>query len=166
VQPVIDAGFALRFLGPGVERVAHVRAASLNREIDDRSGAADRGGARAGFEIVARSGAAERHVEMGVGVNAAGKQEHARSVERFVSCSGQNTGAYFLDGFAFDEDVGLPGLASGDHRPVLDEKPHQSQFLPVMGGVGAEAVRSSQDCGGRPKSICSIVMHPGTGQTR
>ena len=65
-------GAALGLFPPGVERVAHARAARLDGEIDDGGGAAEGRGARAGFEIVARSGAAEGHVEMGVDVDAAG----------------------------------------------------------------------------------------------
>ena len=38
-----------------------------------RGGAAERRRARAGFEIVAGSGAAERHVQMRVGIDAAGQ---------------------------------------------------------------------------------------------
>ena len=52
VQAVVDAGLAFGLLPPGVERVAHLRAARLDGEIDDGGGAAERRGARAGFEIV------------------------------------------------------------------------------------------------------------------
>ena len=40
--------------------------------------------ARAGFEIVARRGAAERHVEMRVRVDAAGQKQHARGVDHSI----------------------------------------------------------------------------------
>ena len=72
VQTVIDRGAALGFLPPGVERVAHARAAGLDGEIDERGGPAECSGASSGLEIVARGGAAERHVEMGMRVDAAG----------------------------------------------------------------------------------------------
>ena len=47
-------------------------AAGLDGEIDDGGGAAEGRGARAGLEIVGGGGAAERHVEMRVHVDAAG----------------------------------------------------------------------------------------------
>ena len=72
VEAVVDDGAPFGLLPPGVQRVAHARAARLDGEIDDGGGAAESRGARAGFEIVGRSGAAERHVEMGVRVDAAG----------------------------------------------------------------------------------------------
>src|SRR2546430_9458277 len=40
-----------------------------------------RGGARAGFEIIAGGGSAERHIQMRVSVDAAGKQQHSGSVD-------------------------------------------------------------------------------------
>ena len=84
VQAVVDAGVAFGLLPPGVERVAHLRAARLDGEIDDGGGAAERRRARAGFEIVGGGGAAERHVEMRVDVDAAGHHEHAGGVDDLV----------------------------------------------------------------------------------
>ena len=46
-----------------------------------RGGAAERRRAGAGFEIVGDGGAAERHVEMGVAVDAAGQDVHAGGVD-------------------------------------------------------------------------------------
>src|SRR5215470_5489490 len=100
---------------------------------------------------------------MGVGVDTAGKKEHFSGVESLVRGSGRNAGANFLDSLAFDEDVGLECFVSGNNGTVLDEKSHQSQFLPVTGGLDAEVERCSQDSDGRPRSICCMVMQPGTG---
>ena len=98
--------FAFGLLPPGVERVAHACAAGLDGEIDDGGGAAERRRARAGFEIVARSGAAEGHVEMRVHVDAAGQQQHAGGVEHLSPAARGNARADFLDAFAFDQNVG------------------------------------------------------------
>ena len=73
VQAVIDGGLVFGLLPPDVERIAHLHAARLDGEIDQRGGAAECRRARAGFEIVAGSGAAERHVQMRVDIDAAGQ---------------------------------------------------------------------------------------------
>ena len=52
VQPIIDAGLALRLLPPRIERRAHLRALRLNGEVDNRRRPADRRRARARFIIV------------------------------------------------------------------------------------------------------------------
>ncbi len=124
VQPVIDAGLRFRLLPPGVQRVAHLGAAGLDGEIDDGGGAADGRRARAGFEIVAGCCAAERHVEMRVRVDAAGKQQHAGGVQHFVAGLGRNSRTHFLDGLAFDQYVRGERLFRGHHRAVLNEDSH------------------------------------------
>ena len=67
---------------PVVERVPHRLAAVLDGEVDEAGGAAERGGDRAGLEVVGRVGAAERHVEVRVHVDAAGHHVLARGVDR------------------------------------------------------------------------------------
>ena len=85
-------------------------------------------------------------------------------------------GADFLDGLAFDEDVGRGGAVGGDDGAVADQCVHEDlrgwcaarvgrrKRLPHL-DPGQAWVRSSQDCGGRPVSICSMVMQFSTGQT-
>ncbi len=75
VEGVIGHGFAFGFFHPGVEGVAQRLAFVLNGEIDQRGGAAEGRGARAGLEIVGAGGAAEGHVQMRVHVDAAGDDE-------------------------------------------------------------------------------------------
>ena len=81
VQAVVDAGLAFGLLPPGVERGAHLGAAGLDGEIDNRRGPADGCGPRAGLEVVGGVGAAEGHVEMRVRVDAAGQKQQAGGVD-------------------------------------------------------------------------------------
>jgi hypothetical protein len=104
-------GAAFGLLPPGVERVAHARAARLDGEIDDGGGAAERRRARAGFEIVARRGAAERHVEVRVGVDAAGDHVHAGGVDHLRSGADSGMPARPRDALALNQDVGPRSLA-------------------------------------------------------
>ena len=67
------------------QRVVQRLAAVLDREVDDRRRAAERGGDRAGLEVVGRRRAAERHVEVRVDVDAAGQHVLARRVDQSVS---------------------------------------------------------------------------------
>ena len=53
----------------------------LNREIDQRGRSAKSRGARAGFKIVGAGGASERHIQMGVHVDAAGNDDAVLRVE-------------------------------------------------------------------------------------
>ncbi len=117
---------ALRFrlLPPGVQSVAHLGAAGLDGEVDDGGGAADGRRARPGFEIVARSCAAERHVEMRVRVDAAGQQQHASGVQHFMARLGWDARTHFFDGLAFDQYVRREGLVRGHNRAIPNEKSH------------------------------------------
>ncbi len=124
VQSVVDAGFAFGLLPPGIERVAHARAARLDGEIDNAGGAAEGRRAGAGFEIVGAGGAAERHVEVGVAVDAAGQHVHARGVDYTCDAVGGNAGADLYDGLAFDQDVGRLRVSRGDYLAVANQGCH------------------------------------------
>jgi len=52
----------------------------LDGEVDERGGASESGGDGAGLEVVGAGGAAERHVEMGVDVDAARDDQAAGGV--------------------------------------------------------------------------------------
>ncbi len=81
VEGVVDGGFVVSFGHPGVEGVAESLAFVLDGEIDERRGAAEGCGDRAGLEIVGAGGAAEGHVEVGVDVDAAGEEEEVGGVD-------------------------------------------------------------------------------------
>jgi len=53
----------------------------LNREVDERRCAAKGRGNGAGLEIVGRHGSAERHVEMCVDIDAAGKKQMIAGID-------------------------------------------------------------------------------------
>ncbi len=122
VQAVVDAGLAFGLFPPGVEGGAHLCAAGLDGEIDNGSSPADGRRARAGEEVVCRGGAAERHVEMRVRINAAGQQQQAGGIDDGVGGACRNAGANFFDDRAVDEDVGLRGGVRIDDGAVLDEE--------------------------------------------
>ncbi len=125
VQAVIDARFAFGLFPPGIESVAHARAAGLNGEIDERGSASESGGARAGFEIVGGSCAAEGHIEVGMDVDAAGKHVKSASIDDSLAGQRSKVGADFGDAGAFETDVGLDGGGGPYNRAVLDKSGHQ-----------------------------------------
>ena len=71
VEPVVDGRLPLGLLHPRLPGVVKRLPLVLNREVDDRGGAAVRRGDRAGLEVVGRRRAAERHVEVRVHVDPA-----------------------------------------------------------------------------------------------
>ena len=75
VKGVVGDGFVMGFFHPGIEGLAQSLAFILDSEIDERGRAAKGRGDCAGLEIVGAGGAAERHVEMGVNVDAAGDEQ-------------------------------------------------------------------------------------------
>ena len=81
MERVVGHGFAIGLFHPRVEGMAQRLAFVLNREIDQRGRAAEGRGARAGLEIVGAGGAAERHVQMRMHVDAAGNDDAALGVE-------------------------------------------------------------------------------------
>ena len=129
VQAVVDAGFALGLLPPGVEGGAHLRSAGLDGEIDNRCGPADGSGPRAGLEVVGGCGAAEGHVEMSVRVDAAGQKQQAGCVDDGLRGRCGDAGADLLDDCAVDEDVGAHGGVGVDYGSVLDEECRHGRIL-------------------------------------
>ena len=87
MEGVIARGVARRLLHPRIEGLTQPLSLVLNGEVDERGGAAEGGGARAGFKIVGTGGAAEGHVEMSVHVDAAGQNQFAGRVSILVAFS-------------------------------------------------------------------------------
>ncbi len=71
VERVVDGAVAAGFLVPQRNLVLDVLALGLHHEVDDRGGAAPRGGAGAGLECVGGLRAAEGHFHVSVPVHAA-----------------------------------------------------------------------------------------------
>ena len=81
VEGVVDGGFVMRLLHPGVEGVPQRLPFVLNREVDQRSSAAECRGNGAGLKVVGGLGSAERHVEMRVDIDAARKQQMIAGID-------------------------------------------------------------------------------------
>ena len=132
VEAVIDAGPALGFFPPCVERVAHARAAGLDGEIDDAGGAAEGGGAGAGLEIIGRGGAAEGMSRCVWASMPPGMMYMpVASIMRAAAASGIPRD--FLDGLAFDQDIGFLGFVCSDYGAVANQYIHRV-LAPVTAG--------------------------------
>ena len=123
VEAVVDRGLAFGLLHPRFPRVVQRLALVLDREVDDRRRAAEGGGDGAGLEVVGRGGAAERHVHVGVHVDAAGQDELALGVDDAVGRHRQRR-ADGRDLFAVDEHVADVLISRGDDRAVLNQDAH------------------------------------------
>ena len=73
VEAVVDGRLSFRFLHPCFPRMVKRLTLVLDGEIDDTRRSAVCGGNRPRFEVVRGCGAAKRHVQMCVDVDAAGK---------------------------------------------------------------------------------------------
>jgi hypothetical protein len=113
---------------PGVQRPLQRRALALYREVHDRRRAAPGGRPGAGLEIVGGERAAERHLKVGVHVDAARQDVPAGRVQRPVGRGGQGAGVRGIeergDGLAVDEHVGCDGPGGSDNRATADEGAH------------------------------------------
>ena len=158
VQAVVDAGLAFGLLPPGVERVAHARAARLDGEIDDAGGAAERRGAGAGLEIVGDvvpPNGMSRCVwqSMPPGMT----YMPVASMTRVGGRRGDARRATSWMRLAFDQDVGQRGVA----RP----SPPCRCGSACSWHCAVRCLRPSSALGAAPVSTCSIVMQFSTGQT-
>ena len=84
VEAVVDRAVAVRLRVPLVQRGQQRGALGLDREVDDRGGAAPGGGPGPGLEGVRRERAAERHLHVRVHVDAAGQHVPPGGVEHPV----------------------------------------------------------------------------------
>jgi hypothetical protein len=120
VEAVVDGRLALGLPPPrlegGEERLAGLR----GREVDDRGRAAERGGTGARLEVVGRGDLSGSHIEVGVGVDPAGKDETARGVEHRVRGQAQAL-ADEGDLPPVHVEVGLVAVRRRDDAPVTDQ---------------------------------------------
>jgi hypothetical protein len=105
--------------------VHHALALVLDDEVDDRRGATPGRSPRTGLERVGGLGAAERHLHVRVGVNAAGEQVLAGCVDRLISCDrtqrlgpGRDQGD---DPLVVDQHVGGDPTGRRDDGGALDQ---------------------------------------------
>ena len=122
IFPAAMAGLAVGLGHPSVESVTEGLALALNGKVNQRGGAAVGGGDGAGFEVVGADGAAERHVEVGVDVNAAGHDVAARGGEHLAGGFRRQGSGDGGDAAVFDADVGLEGVGGGNDSAALDER--------------------------------------------
>ena len=129
VEAVVDRGLAFGLLHPRFPRVMQRLAFVLDGEVDDRRGAAEGRGDGAGLEVVGRGRAAERHVHVGVHVDAAGQDVLALGVDDAIGRHRQGR-ADGRDLVAFDEDVADILISRRDDGAVLDENAHVAPTIP------------------------------------
>ena len=117
----IVGGRELAALLPGVDRI-HQRLPALgNDEIDEHRRAARQRRARPAVVIVGGTGAHERHVEVGVRIDAAGHDETALGVDHLVAVE---AGADRFDRLALNQHIGDIGTVSGDDGSAFDQSGH------------------------------------------
>ena len=127
----VGADLRGRLAVPLVERADQRAVGARQHEINQHGGAA--GGRRKGarLEGLGRGGAHERHLQMGVRVDAAGDDIGIRGVNGFVALQVLADPGDLL---ALDQDVGLPGAIGGDDGAALDDFGHGSS-LPIITNV-------------------------------
>ena len=123
VEAVVDRAVALGLGVPGVQALAQGGAHRLDGEVDDRRGAAPRRGPGAGLEVVGRDRAAERHLHVGVAVDAAGDDVLAGGVDDRVGRPAL-AGAQGDDLLVLDQHVDRELVGRGDDEPARDERSH------------------------------------------
>jgi len=123
VKAVVDGRYPFGLRVPGVEPGAERLPLLLHGEIDDRRRAAVRGRQGPRLEVVARARAPERHVHVGVGVDAAGEDVLPARVDGHVERSGRREagGKDRDDGLAFNGHVCGVRIDGSDYRAALDE---------------------------------------------
>ena len=127
VEAVVGDG-VLRLREPAIETLSQPLAVVLQREVDDRRGAAERGRAGPRLEVVRAEAAAERQLHVRVHVDAAGHHVAPGRVDHAVRVDG-HARADRRDLLVLDHDVGLGGLGRRDDGPPLDQRPHAARLL-------------------------------------
>jgi hypothetical protein len=118
VEAVVDDRFSLGLPLPLLPRVVECLPTVLNREVDNRRGAAKRCRRRSRLEVVGGSAAAKRHVEMRVDVDAARKQVFPRGIDHAIRLHRQHR-ADDRDLLALDQHVALVQVGGRDDGAAL-----------------------------------------------
>jgi hypothetical protein len=124
VEAVVDQRLPVRLRVPDLERLRERLAPALDAEVHVARRAAAGGRALSRLEVVDRDGAAERHVEMRVRVDAARQDVLAGRVDRPVGRDVE-IGADERDSLAVDEDVRDEVVGGGDDAPSTDQDRHR-----------------------------------------
>lgn len=117
----IVAGSLGRLVVPHLQGLQQRLLRRRQAEIDHHRRAAGKGRARAGFEIIGRIGAHERHFEMGVRVDATRHDIASGGVVLMVAMQIRTDGN---DLAVLDQHIRLPCSVGGDDGAVLDDFGH------------------------------------------
>ncbi len=117
----------------------------LNSKVDQGSGAAEGGGARASFKIIGAGGAAERHIQVSVDVNASRKNILAGSVDQSLGILPGQGAAEGDHSPVFNRNIGLAGVGCRDHIAVGNDgvEPHWLIPCAVRARCSGESVMYS-----------------------
>ena len=106
MKGIVDAGNRRRFRLRACNCIKRTGAGVLQRKVDDRGGAAERGRAGAGGEVVAGDRGPEGILHVRVGVHAAREHQQAARVDHLGVGSGFELLSDTDDPSAFDHDIG------------------------------------------------------------
>src|SRR5262249_51761784 len=127
-----------------VEAFAQRLALLLDREIDQRGGPAVRGRDRPRLEIIRRRGAAKRHVEVRVRVDAAREDIFSGRVDALVGLE-RNLRGDHADPSVLDQQIRFVGIAGGDDGAARNDGFH-----------GSSLVMSAYESGRRSRKNCQV----------
>ncbi len=119
----VDHLLAVRLRAPVLERLRERLSLALDDEVDVAGRAAERGRRLAGLDVVDRRRPAERHVEVRVRVDAAGKHVLPGCVDHLVRLDVEAL-ADQRDSFVVDEDVRDVVVRRGDDPASSDQHRH------------------------------------------
>ena len=109
-----------------LDGVNHVLIEILQDEVEHGGGAAAGCSSGAGEIVVSRDGAAEGHCQMGVGVDCAGQNQLAGSVNNVGAAVGSQISADCDDLAVLHCDVSLVHLSCGNDGAILDNQIHST----------------------------------------
>ena len=104
-------------------------------KVDDGGGAAPQRRPGAAGKVIRRGGVAHVQIEMGVGIDEAGKQQHPGHVHHLCA-DGGNIAADIEDLLALHQDIGPAGALAGDHGTALEQQSHHKTSSFVLISVG------------------------------
>ena len=136
------------------QRFGKGRAGRLHAEVDQRRRAAERSRHGPGREVVARDGAAERHLEVRVRVDRTRHDDHSGGVDDLVGLDVERV-AHEGDRLALDVDVTPVVVGGGDDTAALDQHGHGS--APFVSGTAIiyYASAASASAGSSPAASAS-----------
>ena len=109
----------LRLFVPQLQTVTKALPLIGAGEVDDGGGAAAKGGAGAGVEIIGGGGVAHIQIEMGMGIDEAGQQQLSAAIHHLVGAL-LNFGCDADNLLAVTQHIGAEGGAAADHRAATE----------------------------------------------